>query len=160
MNNNDDRPAIIPRSYKMIFQKIEFASPLFDQALDLRNQILRIPLGLEFEVADIEKEWNEHHFGMLTPSQQLIGCLTLKSIEYGIVKMRQVAIDQSFQGFGFGKMLVINSEKWCALHDINKIVLHARDNAIPFYRKLDYQKIGKAFKEVGIEHYKMQKKIG
>ena len=37
------------------------------------------------------------------------------------------------------------------------IVAHARDKAIPFYRKLGYETNGEAFLELGVVHYAIRK---
>jgi hypothetical protein len=55
--------------------------------------------------------------------------------------------------------LVYYVEKWAKERGFLKIILHARDLAIPFYDRLDYKKIGNAFYEVGIEHYLMEKEL-
>ena len=36
---------------------------------------------------------------------------------------------------------------------------HARKNALAFYKKLDYELVGDVFIEVGLEHYKLVKKL-
>ena len=141
----------------MIYQKIEFGTPLFDQAFQLRTKLLRIPLKLTFQKADIEKEWEEDHFGLLLPSYQLVGCLTMKKIDDVTYKMRQVAIESGFQGLGFGKLLVYKTEDWCRQNEIKKIVLNARDTAVPFYKSLAYFIVGEEFEEVGIKHFAMEK---
>jgi predicted GNAT family N-acyltransferase len=39
------------------------------------------------------------------------------------------------------------------------MVLHARETAVPFYLKLGYEVVGGQFEEVGIPHFKMEKKL-
>jgi predicted GNAT family N-acyltransferase len=50
-------------------------------------------------------------------------------------------------------------ENWCKINEVQKITLHARENAIPFYEKLNYYKVGNPFVEVGLNHSEMEKKI-
>jgi len=138
---------------------IEFATPAFDEALSLRNDILRIPLNLEFNSEDIQEEWNSHHLAYYDDDAQLAGCLTLVPYAKGQLKMRQVAVREDRQRQGIGQALVVASEEFCKDTHYKKIVLHARKTAVPFYEKLGYKKEGKKFKEVGIEHYKMSKTI-
>jgi predicted GNAT family N-acyltransferase len=40
-----------------------------------------------------------------------------------------------------------------------KITMHARKNAIGFYEKLGYKKVGKEFEEITIPHYVMEKQL-
>ncbi len=143
----------------MYFTEITFGSPLFDQSLELRDRLLRAPLGMQFEKIDIEQEWKQLHFGMLSSEHTLLATLTMKWVEENVLKMRQVAVDLPYQGFGIGKVLVEETEKWCLNNGIDLIILHARDTAVPFYKKLNYEIVGEPFLEVGILHNKMQKKI-
>ena len=144
-------------SYPII--EISFATPAFDEALRLRNDILRVPLGLEFYPEDIIKECDETHLGIYSPDFQLLGCLTLRKLNEQTLKMRQVAIAKSVQGLGLGRQLVEASEEWARVHNFSNMSLHAREVAVPFYKKLSYLIEGQQFMEVNIPHFKMIKKI-
>ncbi len=143
----------------MDFRWIDYGTPEFDQALDLRNRVLRVPLGLQFNTSDIEAEWDSHHLAVFTQDGTVGGCLVMKSISPSVVKMRQVAVDPQLQGKGIGMQMVRESEKWAKQHGLNKIELHARIEAVPFYLKMNYLKEGDQFEEVGIPHYKMSKSL-
>ncbi len=136
---------------------IEFATPEYDMTIQLRNLILRIPLGLEFKVEDLAKEYSDIHLAYYNDYHQLTGCLVLTKINSSVLKMRQVAVLEDAQGKGIGTELVLASELLAKEQNYNKIVLNARDVSLPFYHKLNYQKIGESFIEVGIKHYKMEK---
>jgi predicted GNAT family N-acyltransferase len=41
----------------------------------------------------------------------------------------------------------------------HRIELHARDTAVPFYKKMNYSISGSVFKEVGIDHFFMSKEL-
>ena len=73
--------------------------------------------------------------------------------------MRQVAVHESCQRKGVGKLLVADSEAFARQKGYAKMTMHARDTAVPFYEKLGYKKKGRAFQEVTIKHYKMEKKM-
>lgn len=142
-----------------LFMEIEFGTPDFDQAVHLREQILRVPLGLRFEPSDIIMDYLEWHFGLFQQGH-LLACLTLRPLDKHTVKMRQVAVLKQLQGKGLGKLLVTESEKWLKSQtSVSSIELNARKTALAFYLGLAYEKVGYEFKEVGIAHYKMTKKI-
>lgn len=143
----------------MIIQEIPFGTPAFDENLRLRNDILRIPLGLEFYREDIEQEWDSYHLGCYTSDGELMGSLIMKDVGRGQVKMRQVAVADKFQKQGVGQALVKASEAWADENNFSKIILHAREVAVPFYRKLKYETFGVRFEEVNIPHFKMRKKL-
>ena len=140
------------------FREIEFASPEYDECIQLRRKILKVPLGIEFTFSELKDEWKQIHvaaYGIY----KLLACLVLEPINEHEIKMKQVAVDVSIQSRGIGTRLVQISEDLCKEKGYKKIVLNARDTAIPFYLRLDYKKVGKQFVEVGIPHYKMEKKL-
>ena len=143
-----------------IICQIPFATPAFDELLALRDRILRKPLKLEFNIIDIEEEFDQVHLAIYDPLCQLMGCLTFHILDDSVLKMRQVAIDKPFQRKGVGSLLVQEAENWALTNGYTQIVLNARDISLDFYKKLGYKKVGRAFTEVGIKHYKMEKELG
>ncbi|MFN4255589.1 MAG: GNAT family N-acetyltransferase [Saprospiraceae bacterium] len=143
----------------MFIIPIEFATPEYDEAVRLRYDILRAPLGLEYTPEQLAEEWNQHHLAAYDHQNRLVGYLNLTPAGQGEVKMRQVAIAQSVQGQGIGRHLVEYSEAFARARGFEKMVLHARETAVPFYLKLGYAIVGEQFEEVTIPHFKMWKNL-
>ena len=138
---------------------IEFGTPEYDDAVRLRYEVLRRPLGLQFTAEQLATEYADHHLGIYDDSLSLLGYLCFTPVDDTTFKMRQVAVEPALQGKGVGSILVVASEKYAIEKGIRKIVLHARDTAVPFYLKLLYTVVGEPFEEVGIPHSKMEKTI-
>lgn len=139
--------------------EIDFGTPLYDASVQLRDIILRRPLNLEFTAEQLASEYDSFHFAYMDEEYRMLGCLVMKPVDTDTVRMRQVAVDETFQQKGIGTSLVFFVEKWASDRGFKKIILHARDAAIPFYDKLNYLRKGKPFTEVGIEHYLMEKAL-
>lgn len=140
----------------MEIREIKFGSDDYKKSIELRDKILRKPLGMVFTddfLAQDEKQYNIGAFD----GEKIVGILLFQVIEEKLVKMRQVAVDDNLQGKGIGRKLVEFSEKFIKDKGFNKIELNAREVAIPFYEKLNYKPVGKEFIEVGIVHIKMEK---
>ncbi len=145
-----------------ILKIVSVRSPEYLEALELRRKILRRPLNLDYKLEDLEAENNDMHFVICFKSQAtqtVVGCLLLRPMSSKLVKMRQVAVDQSQQGMGIGKNLVLGAEEWAKTNQFEIIELHARENAVSFYTKLGYQPVGEVFFEVTIPHTKMVKRL-
>lgn len=136
----------------------EFASPEYDESVALRHEVLRAPLGLEYTAEQLALEYSDIHIG-LWDDAGLQATLILTPLGGDEIKMRQVAVRPQFQGRGLGSRLVDFSESWAKSKGYEKMVLHARLNAVPFYEKLAYDTIGGEFTEVGIPHYRMEKHL-
>jgi predicted GNAT family N-acyltransferase len=139
---------------------IEFGTPEFDEALRLRDLVLRKPLNMVFHPEDIAKEYDSYHIACYhNTTQTLLAFLILKPIDKNTLKMRQVAVHPDVQSKGVGSYLVHESEKLGIQWGYTKIELNARDTAVNFYKKAGYAVKGDVFQEVGIDHYYMWKQL-
>lgn len=144
---------------ELYFIEIQFATPEYDELVQLRTKILRKPLGLEFTIDQLSNEYNDFHFGIYNQELKLLGGMIFNNSGNNTLKMRQVAVDDVCQNKGIGKFMVKQSEEWAKEKGFNKIELNARDTAIPFYQSLGYVGEGEIFIEVSIHHLKMVKNL-
>ena len=143
----------------MQYYQIEFGTPEYDEAIKLRYNVLREPLGLDFSGEDLAQEFNHFHLGAYNEMGHLIAYLLLSPKGDKVIQMRQVAVEPKHQHKGIGRGLVTFSEDFIKRHGFSEMILHARDSAVAFYEKLNYKRAGVPFEEVGIKHYKMVKKV-
>ncbi len=139
--------------------KIEFGTPEYDEAVHLRYEVLRKPLGLVFTPEQLAAEYSDHHLAAFAAGGALVGYLNLTPVDEQAVKMRQVAVAPDLQGQGIGKALVEASEDLARRLGFNCMVLHARETAVSFYLRAGYTVIGDRFEEVTIPHFKMEKEL-
>lgn len=137
---------------------IGYGSTEYLQELELRDAILRRPLGMSIRQDDLSQEMDHYHVGCFI-SDQLTGVLVLTPQGDGSIKMRQVAVDQAFQRQGAGSAMVEFAEQLASQKGFQKMVLNARREAVPFYLRLGYEVNGDEFHEVGIPHVRMTKRI-
>ena len=105
------------------------------------------------------------HFGLFI-DEKLIGIVSVYSnknttfISPNQFQIRGMAILPKFQKRGFGKKLVNHCEEFIQNQKGTLIWLNARENAVSFYEKLHYKKIGDPFAiaDIGL-HYLMKKEI-
>jgi ribosomal protein S18 acetylase RimI-like enzyme len=131
----------------------------------VRQPVLRKGKPVESCIFEGDDLKDTYHFG-LYESGELIGIISLftkiNSIfaEKNQAQIRGMAVLESHQKRGFGEALVKHCENFCIEKDIKLIWFNARTAAVGFYKKLNYQTVGKPFdiKDVG-EHYLMYKEI-
>ena len=141
---------------KIEIKQIVFGGDEHKIEIELRYKILRQPLGMYYTQEQLDAEKDEFHFAAFE-GEKLIGCLLMKAINSEELKMRQVAVDEDYQGKGVGKALVLYSEKFASENGFSLISLHARKTAVLFYEKLLYKIVGDEFTEVSLPHFKMVK---
>lgn len=145
-------------SESIIISKVEFGSNAYKEMLEIRDTVLRKPLGLRFNPDILDTEDRHHHFAMYR-EKKMIGTLILNEPEDNKIKMRQVAILPEYQGKGYGKEIVIAGEKKARELGMSLVYCHARDTAVPFYENLNYKSVGDQFIEIGIPHFRMEKQL-
>lgn len=138
----------------VIVKEINFSSPDYEQSLALRAQELRLPLGLTLSHNDTYEDASQWHFALFKDGKML-ACVVIKPIHASHVKLRQMAVDNAFQGQGLGALLIKKIMLILTERNIRSIELHARKSAIGFYEKLNFKIQGDLFLEHGIEHIAM-----
>lgn len=129
----------------------------------VRHPVLRKGKPVEschFEGDDLH---TTRHFGLYF-KDKLVGIISLfkknnpQFIEKNQIQIRGMAVLENQRKMGFGKQLIIYCEKQCKNEEVDLIWFNARTEAIIFYEKMGYQKIGELFKipDVG-EHILMFK---
>lgn len=140
----------------IVIEKISTAHPLFGQVFALREKVLRRPLGLSLYNEDTSADALAIIL-IAKEEEEVIGCILCQAIGNGIIKLRQMAVDDAWQSKGIGKTLVHAAEEEALRLNTAKVQLHARQSAVGFYERLGYTAYGPVFTEVGIPHIAMEK---
>jgi N-acetylglutamate synthase-like GNAT family acetyltransferase len=139
-------------------KQITYGSIEYNKMLQLRNEVLRIPLGLAFTTEELANEKNDIFIGAFD-EDQIIGCCILTIIDYKSVRLRQMAVQKNQQGKGIGESILHFAENIARDNGYIKLMMHARNTAIGFYEKMGYNITGEKFIEANIFHYYMEKKL-
>ncbi len=139
--------------------QVEWGSPFYQMTIELRNEILRKPLGLTFSPKDLASEKETLHFAILNEETSAIAAVCAQALSPRQWKIRQMAVALSHQKKGLGSQLIKSVLNTLIEKDAEEIILHAREIAIPFYEKHGFTSTGPIFTEVGIPHRKMKKNL-
>jgi predicted GNAT family N-acyltransferase len=141
----------------MIEVKIPKSPEEWDAYYDLRYRILREPLGKERGSERNEGDETGIHFA-LYENAKLIAVARLDCVEQTICQARFVAVESNLQGLGYGRKIMTALEKEAVDLGYRKLILHARDYALPFYEKLGYTLVGPSYKLFDVlQHFEMFK---
>ena len=143
----------------MEFVEIEWNSKLYTLEIELRDRLLRAPLGLTFSSEELKAESTELHFA-LVDQDQVRACAVIVPLSRNLAKLRQMAVHEDYQRQGLGSMLIHSIESVLKQRGFQKIELNAREEAVTFYERLGYHAAGDRFMEVGIGHWKMHRQLG
>jgi len=142
----------------MALKIIDHGTYEYQQMIQMRNDILRKPLGLAFSTDELEKEKDEILIGAFE-EEKMLGCCMLVREDANNCRLRQMAVLNNLQGKGIGRALMNFAENIARDMGYKKIIMHARKTAVGFYEKLGYNAIGEEFLEVTLPHFVMEKKL-
>jgi len=131
----------------------------FEKYFELRWRILRKPWNEPRGSEQDSEEVNSYHL-MAIENDQLIGVARLQFTDNHSAQLRYMAVDSKHQNKGVGSIIIEHLEAYAKQHDANELFLHARDNALEFYKKLGYEITEKSYLLFNsIQHYKMRKEL-
>ncbi len=138
-------------------RRIDFGSADYAASLQLRETVLRVPLGLTLSAQDLQGEDAQWHFGLFDTAGALLACVVAVPLGAGGFKLRQMAVRADTQGQGLGSRLLAEVETRLQEQGATQLLLHARVSAEPFYARQGYRAESEVFEEVGIPHRRMGK---
>lgn len=142
----------------MALKLIDHGTDEYRQMVQLRYDILRKPLGLNFSEEELKKE-----IGLILiaafEDNKMLGCCMLEKTNRHTARLRQMAVLNNLQGKGVGRALMQFAENIAIDRGFSRIIMHARKSAIGFYNKLGYETSGDEFEEVSLPHYLMEKNL-
>jgi predicted GNAT family N-acyltransferase len=142
----------------MALKIIDHGSKEYQQMIDLRNDILRKPLGLSFNKEELDREKEDILIGAFD-DERILACCLLTKMDSSTCKLRQMAVQNSQQGKGIGATMMNFAENVARDRGFRIMAMHARKTAAGFYEKLGYKVASDEFQEVTIPHYVMQKEL-
>lgn len=142
----------------IIYRQITTRDREYSLEKELRNRVLRMPLGLHLSEQDVRGEEEQVHLVAMEGQGQVIGCV-LVAISGNVAKVRQLAIERAYRGTGVGTELMKRAEQAILARNIRTVTLHGRVTARGFFKRLGYAARSDIFTEVTIPHIAMHKDL-
>jgi predicted GNAT family N-acyltransferase len=122
-----------------------------EQAFAIRRQVFVEEQGVDASL-EYDHESESHHY-LLFLGEKPVATARWRETDKGI-KLERFAVIPSFRNRGIGEMILKE-----VLKDVSPlektIYLHAQVNAVSFYERHGFYKVGEQFTEAGIEHFVM-----
>ncbi len=125
-------------------KELTYQTPEYDAAFALRNEILRVPLGLDLYSESLPNEARSIHCGAFA-GNKLVGAMNFYEQAPGEYYLQQIVVANDVQTSGVGRKLMELMEKILLKKGIKKITMNARMSVVGFYEKLGYYTVGEPF---------------
>ena len=142
----------------MALKQIDHGTSEYLKMVNLRDNVLRRPLGLTFDHDELMAEKDDILIACMD-DEEIMGCCILVRVDDNIVRLRQMAVLDNLHGKGIGASIMNFAENVARDKGFKIMTMHARDTAIGFYEKFGYKVKGNQFIEVNIPHHVMEKAL-
>lgn len=144
----------------LVIAVIRHGSDEYRQAVELRDAVLRRPLGLRLneEELAVESQPAYVHIAALRDGAVIGTVLMIRESET-VARMRQFAIAPPFQKQGLGGQIIAFAEEIAQEWGGSELWLNARMTAAGFYDRMGYDREGDEFIEHTIAHIRMRKAL-
>lgn len=142
----------------MALKQIDHGTAEYIQMIELREMVLRRPLGLSYSHDELVREKDDILI-VCTDDGEMLGCCILTEIDKETVRLRQMAVPDKLHGKGIGASVIHFAENLAKDKGYRCVTMHSRDSAIGFYERFGYKIKGNQFKEVNLPHHIMEKKL-
>ena len=139
------------------FKIVAHNSNEYFQAVALREQVLRAPLGLTFTKEEMDAEAGHIHCVGLEEGV-VVACAVLVP-KPAQVRMQRVAVLERLRNRGIGSQMMPFCEAEILRRGFDHVYVHARNTAVVFYERHGYVADGDYFEEHTIPHLLMRKRL-
>ena len=123
----------------------------------LRWKILRSEFSDDIDSAKDDIEHDSYHIAVFDDKDKVLGVGRLHHVDEEKSQVRYMAVDSNFRCHRFGSKILLNLIENAKSNNKKYIVLHARKNAVNFYKKNGFELIEKTHLLFGkIQHYLMK----
>ena len=142
----------------MALKQIDHGTPEYLKMVNLRDVVLRRPLGLTFDHDELIAEKDDILIACMDDNE-ILGCCILEEVDNLTIRLRQMAVPDNLHNRGIGSSIINFAENMARDKGYKLMTMHARDSAIGFYEKFGFQIKGSQFKEVNLPHHVMEKNL-
>lgn len=113
-----------------------------------------VPADLEYDERD-----GEAVHALARTDGDAVGTARLRTVGDGTGRIERVAVLEAYRGRGIGRQLMETLESVAGAEGIDRIVIHAQVTAEAFYHAIGYETVSGVFREAGMDHVEMEKRL-
>lgn len=126
-------------------------------AMELRREVFVGEQGISPSLETDRRDADALHLVALRAAQVIGTCRVV--MERGTAKLGRLAVRSDARGAGAGAALVVAAEAQARAAGAERMSLHAQAHATGLYATRGFVPLGAPFREAGIEHVRMEKRL-
>jgi predicted GNAT family N-acyltransferase len=139
--------------YKLVTGDVEL-----QEAFEVRRQVFVREQGISEELVFDEHDREALHM-VVKDGERVIGSARVQFLADNQAKLERMAIVKLYRRKGIGKEMLLFLDVVWRDKQVRQVIIHAQFEVAPFYKSCGFDEFGLPFREAGIKHIKMRKRL-
>jgi predicted GNAT family N-acyltransferase len=140
-------------SYKLIAGDVELK-----EAFEVRRQVFVREQGISEDLVFDGHDKEALHM-VVKDGGRVIGSARVQFLADKQAKLERMAILERYRRKGIGKEMLLFLDAIWKDKQVQQVIIHAQLEVVPFYKLYGFNELGLPFREAGIKHIKMRKRL-
>lgn len=140
-------------SYKLVTGDVEL-----QEAFEVRRQVFVREQGISEDLVFDGHDREALHM-VVKDGERVIGSARVQFLAGNQAKLERMAILERYRRKGIGKEMLLFLDAVWKDKQVQQVIIHAQLEVVPFYKLYGFDELGLPFREAGIKHIKMRKRL-
>ena len=140
-------------SYKLVTGDVEL-----QEAFEVRREVFVREQGISESLVFDEHDREALHM-VGKDGERVIGSARVQFLADNQAKLERMAVLKRYRRKGIGKEMLLFLDAVWKDKQVQQVIIHAQLEVVPFYKLCGFDESGSPFREAGIEHIKMRKRL-
>jgi len=139
--------------YKLVTGDVEL-----QEAFEVRRQVFVREQGISEDLVFDGHDRKALHM-VVKDGERVIGSARVQFLADNQAKLERMAILKHYRRKGIGKEILLFLDAVWKDKQVQQVIIHAQLEVVPFYKLCGFDEFGSPFREAGIKHIKMRKRL-
>lgn len=140
-------------SYKLVTGDDEL-----QEAFEVRKQVFVREQGISEDLVFDGHDREALHI-MVKDGERVIGSARVRLLADNQAKLERMAILNHYRRKGIGREMLLFLDAVWKDKQVQQVIIHAQLEVVPFYKLYGFDEFGLPFREAGIKHIEMHKRV-
>jgi predicted GNAT family N-acyltransferase len=140
-------------SYKLVTGDVEL-----QEAFEVRRQVFVREQGISEDLVFDEHDREALHV-VVKDGERVIGSARVQFLANTHAKLERMAILKRYRRKGIGREMLLFLDAVWKDKQVQQVIIHAQFEVVPFYKLCGFDELGLPFREAGVKHIKMRKRL-
>lgn len=140
-------------SYKLVTSDVEL-----QEAFEVRRQVFVREQGISEDLVFDGHDREALHM-VVKDGERVIGSARVQFLANNHAKLERMAILKRYRRKGIGREMLLFLDAVWKDKQVQQVIIHAQFEVVPFYKLCGFDELGLPFREAGVKHIKMRKRL-